>query len=392
MKIHEYQAKDLLKTYGIPIPKGITIKNKEDAIKAWESLNKANLVVKAQIHSGGRGKAGGIRIVNTRKELEEYVSHLLGSTLFTEQTGDEGKPVEYLLIEEAVEFKKELYLGFTVDRSRACISMILSSEGGIEIEKVAASTPEKVVVENIEPLLGLKDFYITRALVSAGIDAKYFRKIALVAKGLYRLFIEKDCSLAEINPLVITANDELLAVDAKINFDDNALFRHPGILSLRDYKQENPLETEAAKYNLNYIKLKGNVGCMVNGAGLAMATMDLIKLVGAEPANFLDVGGGATSNMVKEGLKILVSDKDVKVIFINIFGGILRCDTLANGVVEAARELHIELPIVIRLEGTNVEEGKRILKEAGLKFITALDMGEAAVKVAELLGKKEING
>jgi len=386
MKIHEYQAKNLLKSYGIPIPKGMIAKNKKDALSIWEDMKGIPLVVKAQIHSGGRGKAGGVKIVNKKEELIDYVSTLIGSVLYTEQAGKDGMPVECVLVEEALKFKKELYLGFTIDRARACISMLVSSEGGIEIEKVAGQSPEKVIVENIEPLLGLRDFQLTRTFLLANIDFKYLRKLSSISKSLYRLFIEKDCSLAEINPLVITEDDEIVAVDAKINFDDNALFRHPEILSLRDYTQENPLEVEAAKYNLNYIKLKGNVGCMVNGAGLAMATMDLIKLVGAEPANFLDVGGGATSEMVKEGFKILLSDKDVKVIFINIFGGILRCDTLARGIVEAAKELHVELPIVIRLEGTNVEDGKRILSESGLSLITARDMGEAAYKVAGALG------
>ena len=386
MKIHEYQAKNLLKSYGIPIPKGMIAKNKKDALSIWEDMKGIPLVVKAQIHSGGRGKAGGVKIVNKKEELIDYVSTLIGSVLYTEQAGKDGMPVECVLVEEALKFKKELYLGFTIDRARACISMLVSSEGGIEIEKVAGQSPEKVIVENIEPLLGLRDFQLTRTFLLANIDFKYLRKLSSISKSLYRLFIEKDCSLAEINPLVITEDDEIVAVDAKINFDDNALFRHPEILSLRDYTQENPLEVEAAKYNLNYIKLKGNVGCMVNGAGLAMATMDLIKLVGAEPANFLDVGGGATSEMVKEGFKILLSDKDVKVIFINIFGGILRCDTLARGIVEAAKELHVELPTVIRLEGTNVEDGKRILSESGLSLITARDMGEAAYKVAGALG------
>ncbi len=388
MKIHEYQAKHLLKAYGIPIPEGMTAKDREDAINVWEKMKGVPLVVKAQVHSGGRGKAGGIKIVKTKEELVDTVSGLIGATFYTEQTGGNGLPVGCVLIEKSLQFTKELYLGFTIDRARACISMIISAEGGMEIEKVANKMPEKVVVENIEPLLGIRDFQITRALLSAGIDLKHSKKLNVISKALYRLFIEKDCLLAEINPLVITHDDDIVALDAKINFDDNALFRHPEILSLRDYTQENPLEVEAAKYSLNYIKLKGNVGCMVNGAGLAMATMDLIKLVGAEPANFLDVGGGATSHMVKEGFKILLSDKDVKVIFINIFGGILRCDTLARGIVEAAKELHVKLPIVIRLEGTNVEEGKRILKESGLSFITAKDMGEAAFQVATALGLK----
>lgn len=386
MKIHEYQAKNLLKEYNIETPKGRTATDCEEALRVWEDMRGIPLVVKAQVHSGGRGRAGGIRVVKSKDELKDYVLGLIGSMLYTEQSGGEGRPVDCVLIEETIDVKKEFYLGFTIDRSNACISMIVSSEGGVEIERVAADSPEKVVVQNIEPLLGLRDFQVTRALLSAGIELNYTRKITPIARGLYRLFTDKDCSLAEINPLVITKEDEIIALDAKINFDDNALFRHPDILLLRDYRQENPLEVEASKYNLNYIKLKGSVGCMVNGAGLAMATMDLIKLVGAEPANFLDVGGGATSKMVEEGLKILASDRDVKVIFINIFGGILRCDTLARGVVDATKQLKIALPVIIRLEGTNVDEGRRILAESGLSFTVARDMGEAAIKVAEVLG------
>lgn len=387
MKIHEYQAKDLLKQFNIPIPKGFLAKNLEDALKAWEGLNNTPLVVKAQVHSGGRGKAGGVRVVYSKDELLEFVSKILGSILITEQSGHEGKPVDAVLIEEAIEAQREIYIAFTLNRSKSCISMLISPEGGIEIEKIAASSPEKILIQDVEPLIGLRNFQVLRLLLKMGIDIKQARNITEIAMSLYRLFIEKDCSLAEINPLVITHRGDLFALDAKINFDDNALFRHPEILSLRDYNQENRLEIEASRFNLNYIKLKGNVGCMVNGAGLAMATMDLIKLVGAEPANFLDVGGGATSGMVKEGLKILVSDKDVRVIFINIFGGILRCDTLAQGVVEAAQELEIKMPIVIRLEGTNVDEGRRVLNESKLTFIPAKDMGEAALLVKEALNK-----
>ncbi|HOJ71538.1 MAG TPA: ADP-forming succinate--CoA ligase subunit beta [Syntrophorhabdaceae bacterium] len=385
MKIHEYQAKNLLKEYKIPIPKGSVARDVHESLKIWDDMTGIPVVVKAQVHSGGRGKAGGVRVINSREELKDYASSLIGSIIYTEQTGGDGKPVDCILIEEALDIKKELYLGFTIDRSHACISMIASAEGGVEIEKVALASPDRVVVQNIDPLLGLRDFQVIRTLLKTGMHIKIVRKIGAIANALYKLFIEKDCSLAEINPLVITEKDEIVALDAKINFDDNALFRHPDIASLRDYNQENPLEVEATRYNLNYIKLKGNVGCMVNGAGLAMATMDLIKFVGAEPANFLDVGGGATSKMIEEGLKILVSDRDVKVILINIFGGILRCDTLATGVVEAAQHLNIHMPIIIRLEGTNVEEGRRILAGSNLKFTVARDMGEAAEKVAEAL-------
>jgi len=389
MKIHEFQAKQLFNAYNIPIPKGQIAKSTEEISQAVEDSGVFPLVIKAQVHAGGRGKGGGIKIIHTIEEATKVASELLGKTLITPQTGEEGKPVKHLLVEEALDVEKEIYLGITVDRIKACITVLASAEGGMEIEKIAAGSPEKLFVENVDPGIGLRSFQANRIFFSLGLDPSLSRKMSGIILNLYRLFIDKDCSLAEINPLVITKAGDLVALDAKINIDDNALYRHPDIASLRDLNQENPLEVEASKYNLNYIKLKGNVGCMVNGAGLAMATMDLIKHVGAAPANFLDVGGGATSRMVSEGLKILLSDSDVKVIFINIFGGILRCDTLAEGVVEAARQLEIKLPMVIRLEGTNVETGRQIFAGSGLAFTVATGMGDAAEKVAEALNSVE---
>ncbi len=389
MKIHEYQAKALFHDYGIPIPRGIVATTVSEAVRAGSTFGRFPLVVKSQIHAGGRGKGGGIRVVADGTELERAASDLLGRRLVTPQTGEEGKPVRTLLIEDALETAQELYLGIVVDRGKACPVVLASAEGGMEIERLAVESPEKVITEAIDPAVGLRPFQANRIFFRLNLDGALLRKVTGLIVGLYRLFIEKDCSLAEINPLVVTKGGDLVALDGKVNLDDNALYRHPDMKGLRDISQENPLEVEAGKYNLNYIKLKGNVGCMVNGAGLAMATMDLIKLVGAEPANFLDVGGGATSEMVREGLKILLYDPDVKVIFINIFGGILRCDTLAKGVVEAAQELSITLPMVVRLEGTNVETGRKILADSGLTFTVAQGMKDAAQKVAEALRKEE---
>lgn len=385
MKIHEFQAKTLFHDYAIPIPRGIVAKTVNDAVQAGTTLGRFPLVVKSQIHAGGRGKGGGIRVVADPAELEKAALDLLGKRLVTPQTGEEGKPVQTLLIEEALEIVRELYLGIVIDRGKACPVVLASAEGGMEIEKLAAESPEKVITEEIDPVVGLRPFQANRVFFGLNLEGTFLRKVTGLIVGLYRLFIEKDCSLVEINPLVVTRGGELVALDGKINIDDNALYRHPDMRGLRDISQENPLEVEANKYNLNYIKLRGNVGCMVNGAGLAMATMDLIKLVGAEPANFLDVGGGATTEMVREGLKILLYDPDVKVIFVNIFGGILRCDTLARGVVEAAQELAITLPMVVRLEGTNVDVGRRILAESGLTFTVAQGMKDAAEKVAQAL-------
>jgi succinyl-CoA synthetase beta subunit len=385
MKIHEYQAKELFKSYNIPIPRGAVAKTPEEAFHIAEQIGMGPYVLKAQVHAGGRGQAGGIRVVNDLEEIRKIARNMLGKRLTTRQTDAEGKPVQALLVEEALAGTKEIYLGIVIDRQKACPVVLASAEGGVEIEKIAAENPEKLIREEIDPCVGLCLFQVKKIFYALGLDGEFSKEISKTVANLYRLFYEKDCSLAEINPLVLIKDGRCVALDGKLNFDDNALYRHPDIKGLRDIHQENALEVEASKYNLNYIKLNGTVGCMVNGAGLAMATMDLIKLVGAEPANFLDVGGGATKETVKEGFKILLFDKDVTMIFINIFGGILRCDILARGVVEAAKELVIRLPIVIRLEGTNVEEGRRILTTSGLSLMIADDLKDAVGKIEETL-------
>ena len=385
MKIHEYQAKEILKSYGVPVPKGRVAETPEEARKIAEEIGGKTIVVKAQIHAGGRGKGGGVRAVGHPEEAEKASKEILGMTLVTHQTGPAGRIVRKVLVEEGVDVKEELYLGVVIDRSRACPVVMASREGGVEIEKVAAESPEKIVKEWIDPSAGFRPFQANQISYELGLEPGQVGKMRSILFGLYKVFYEKDCLLAEINPLVLTRGGEFIALDAKMNFDDNGLFRHKDIASLRDLNEEAPLEVEASRYNLNYIKLDGNVGCMVNGAGLAMATMDIIKVVGAEPANFLDVGGGATTEMVKNGFKILMSDPGVKVVFINIFGGILRCDTLAKGVTEAVREVNVNVPVVVRLEGTNVEEGRRILNESGLNFTVAIGMKDGAEKVAEAL-------
>jgi succinyl-CoA synthetase beta subunit len=385
MKIYEYQAKGLFRTYGIAVPNGAVARSPQEAVEAGKDIGTVPLVIKAQIHAGGRGKAGGVKIIDNLEEVAEVASGLLGTRLVTPQTGAEGRPVSSLLIEEMLGVDREFYIGLTIDRARASVVLLGSAEGGMDIEKKAAETPEKVLSEWIDPGVGLRPFQVSRFCYALGLDGKVMKQMSAVVGGMYRLFVDKDCSHVEINPLVLTQEGRLVALDGKINFDDNALFRHPDVASLRDPSQEDPLEVEASRQNLNYIKLRGSVGCMVNGAGLAMATMDLIKLTGAEPANFLDVGGGATAQMVRAGLRILISDPDVRVVLINIFGGILRCDTLAKGVTEAARELDIKAPVVIRLEGTNVELGRQILAESGLAFHAAGSMKEAGEMVQRLL-------
>lgn len=385
MKIHEYQAKEILRGYGVPVPKGGVAETPGEARKIAEEIGSKTIVVKAQIHAGGRGKGGGIRVVSSPEEAEKAAKEILGMTLVTHQTGPAGRVVRKVLVEEGMEIKEELYLGVVIDRSRACPVIMASREGGVEIEKVAAESPEKIVKEWVEPYVGLRPFQVNKIGYGLGLDPGQVGRLRNVVSGLYKTFFEKDCLLAEINPLVLTGSGDFIALDAKMNFDDNGLFRHKEIAALRDLNEEAPLEIEASKYNLNYIKLDGNVGCMVNGAGLAMATMDIIKVFGAEPANFLDVGGGATTEMVKNGFKILMSDPAVRVVFINIFGGILRCDTLAKGVTEAVKEVKVDVPVVVRLEGTNVEEGRRILKESGLNFTVASGMQEGAQKVVEAL-------
>lgn len=385
MKIHEYQAKSIFNEFGIPVPEGSMAKSPEMAWEIAASLGRGKIIIKAQVHAGGRGKAGGVRVVDTPEEAEKTAEEMLGMRLVTPQTGPSGKVVRKILVEKGVDIRSEFYLGATIDRQERCVVMMGSEAGGVEIEKVAHKTPEKILREWVDPAVGFRPFQASRLAFGLNLPSSLVRKGAGVISALYRLFVQLDCSLVEINPLVITGQEELVALDGKINFDDNGLFRHRNIEGLRDIHEEEPLEVEASRYNLNYIKLDGNVGCMVNGAGLAMATMDMIKLVGGEPANFLDVGGGATSDMVKHGLRIILADPNVKAILINIFGGILRCDTLAKGLVEAAKEVAIGVPVVIRLEGTNVEEGRRILTESGLNFITAVDMNEAAQKVLSVL-------
>lgn len=387
MKIHEYQGKEILKSYGVPVPKGGVAATPEEARKIADGIDGRPLVIKAQIHAGGRGKGGGVRVVKSPEEAEKAAKEILGMTLVTHQTGPSGKVVRKALVEEGVNIKEELYLGMVIDRSRECPVIMASREGGMEIEKIAAESPVKIVKEWIEPSVGLRPFQLNKIGYGLGLEPGQVGKLRGVVSGLYKAFYEKDCLLAEINPLVLTGSGDFIALDAKFNFDDNGLFRHKEIAALRDLNEEAPLEVEASKFNLNYIKLDGSVGCMVNGAGLAMATMDIIKVLGAEPANFLDVGGGATSEMVKNGFRILMSDPAVKVVFINIFGGILRCDTLAKGVTEAVSEVKVNVPVVVRLEGTNVEEGRRILKESGLNFTVASGMQEGAQKVVEALKK-----
>jgi succinyl-CoA synthetase beta subunit len=385
MKIHEYQAKELFRKYRIPVPTGGVAFSVEEACKAAAGLGGWPVVVKAQIHAGGRGKGGGVKLARSAEEVREAAGRILGMTLVTHQTGPEGRLVRKLLVEQGLSIAKELYLSIVPDRATAKIVIIASEAGGMDIEEVAARSPEKIIKAFVNPLLGLQAYHCRQLAFGLNLSPAAVKSFTPMVQSLYRLFLEYDCSLVEINPLVLTTEESLIALDAKITLDDNALFRHKDILEFRDLDEENPLEVEASKFNLNYINLDGNVGNMVNGAGLAMATMDIIKLAGAEPANFLDVGGGASAEMVENGFRIILSDKNVKGILINIFGGILRCDTLARGVVEAATKTGIQVPVVVRMEGTNVEEGRRILAESGLNLITAADLRDAAKKVAEIV-------
>jgi len=381
MKIHEYQAKQMMSTYNIPVPKGGVAKTPDEAKEVASKISGNRFVIKAQIHAGGRGKGGGIKTANSPAEVEKVAKAMLGSRLVTAQTSSEGKLVSKLLVEEAGDISHEMYLGITVDRSKESPVIITSKEGGMEIEELAKQSPEKIIKEWVDLGVGLRPFQISKISFVLELDSSLKKPFTQIIGNLYKLFIDKDCSLAEINPLVVTREGQLIALDAKLNFDDNALYRHKDVVEMRDILEEEPLEVEASKYNLNYIKMNGNVGCMVNGAGLAMATMDLIKLAGGMPANFLDVGGGATVEMVRNGLKILVSDPGVKAILINIFGGILRCDTLAKGLIQASSEIKLDVPMVIRMEGTNVDIGRKLLNESGLKLIVAETMKEAAQKV-----------
>jgi succinyl-CoA synthetase beta subunit len=384
MKIHEYQGKGILKKYGVAVPRGEMAESREEAERVAKSLFDAGatgVVVKAQIHAGGRGKGGGVKIANSVQETGDLAAKILGMTLITHQTGPEGRVVRRLLIEETLPIEKELYLGILVDRAEGKPVFMASAAGGMDIEQVAAETPEKILKQHIDPGMGLEPFQARKIAFALGLKPQQINPAVQFLTGLYRAFLETDASLVEINPFVSCTDGRLFALDAKLNFDDNALFRHPDIRELRDITEEDPLEVEASKYSLNYIKLDGTVGCMVNGAGLAMATMDIIKYAGGMPANFLDVGGGANAEQVTHAFEILLSDKNVKAVLINIFGGILRVDTLATGVVEAANKTHIQLPIVLRLEGTNVEAGREILKQSGLNFIVAETMKDAAEKV-----------
>ena len=381
MKIHEYQAKQIARTYDIPVPKGGVAQTAEEAKVVALQIGEKRFVVKAQIHAGGRGKGGGIRTADSPEGVEQLARTMLGSRLVTPQTGPEGKKVHKVLVEEAMDVAQEMYLGITVDRGRECPVIITSKEGGMEIEELARRSPEEIVKEWVDPGVGLRPFQLAKISFALALEANLRGPFNQLVGNLYRLFVEKDCSLAEINPLVVNRKGEMVALDAKLNLDDNALYRHQELAEMRDLLEEDPLEVEASKHNLNYIKLDGNVGCMVNGAGLAMATMDMIKLAGGMPANFLDVGGGATVEMVKSGLKILVSDPNVRAILVNIFGGILRCDTLVQGLIEAASEIELHVPLVIRMEGTNVEIGRKLLNESGLKLTVAQTMKEAAQKV-----------
>ncbi len=383
MKIHEFQAKQILKQYGVAIPRGEVAETAAKAAEIAQKLGGA-VVLKAQIHAGGRGKGGGIKVAKSPEEAQALAEKMIGMTLVTHQTGPQGKRVKRLLVEEALGVAKELYLGIVIDRARECPVVMASTEGGMEIEKVAAEHPELIFKEWIDPAAGLAGFQARKLAFKLGLGGETFKQAVKFLLSLYRAFQSSDASLAEINPLVVTAQGNVLALDAKMNFDDNAVPRHPDIQALRDLDEEEPLEVEASKYSLNYIKLDGNVGCMVNGAGLAMATMDIIKYSGGMPANFLDVGGGVTEEAVTNAFKILVADKDVKAALVNIFGGIVRCDMIASGIVKAARELGTKIPIVVRLEGTNVELGKQILKDSGLAFTPAASMKEAAEKVVAL--------
>jgi len=381
MKIHEYQAKELLRNFGVAVPRGIVVRIPEEAEKAARELGTDTVVVKAQIHAGGRGKAGGVKLAKSPEEARKIASEMLGMRLVTHQTGPEGREVKTLLIEEGLPIDREFYLGITLDRQQGRNVFMASAAGGMDIEEVAAKMPEKILKETINPAVGFRPFQARKLAFGIGIPSELINQAVNFMLKLYEAYEKMDASLVEINPFLLTKDNRLIALDAKVNFDDNALFRHKEYLELRDFNEEDPLEIEASKYDLNYIKLDGDIGCMVNGAGLAMATMDIIKLHGGEPANFLDVGGGASQERVEQAFRILLADKNVKAVLINIFGGIVRTDMVARGVVEAARQLDIKIPVVVRLEGTNVEEGNRIIAESGLNFVVASNMSDAAQKV-----------
>jgi succinyl-CoA synthetase beta subunit len=381
MKIHEYQAKEILRQFGVPTPRGHACFSVAEAEQAARELGGAVWVVKAQIHAGGRGKGGGVKVARSAQEVRDHAGKILGMQLVTHQTGADGQTVKRLLIEEGANIAKEYYVGMVIDRSKQRVVLMASSEGGMEIEEVAAHTPEKIHKVWIDPLAGLTDAEADSVARQIGIPAAAIAQARACLQGLYRAFVEKDAMLAEINPLVLTADQRVIALDAKINFDSNALYRHPEIVALRDLDEEDPAEVEASKFDLSYIALDGNIGCLVNGAGLAMATMDIIKLYGGMPANFLDVGGGASKEKVTEAFKLMLKNPKLRAILVNIFGGIMKCDVIAEGVVAAAREVHLKVPLVVRLEGTNVDLGKQILAESGLPIIAANNMADAAQKV-----------
>ena len=388
MKIHEYQGKEIFRNAGVPVPDGFPAFNVDEAVNAFENLGSEKVVVKAQIHAGGRGKGGGVKLVNGCEEVRKTADEILGMNLITHQTGPEGQLVQRLLIEETSDIARELYAGIVLDRSSSKFVFMVSSEGGVEIEKVAAETPEKIVKEWITPNEDLKPYQARKLAFALGLEGVQVKHAVKTFLSLWKVFKTYDCSLMEINPLVVTASDEVIALDSKINFDDNALFRHTDVQEMRDFSEEEPSEVEADKYNLNYIKLDGEVGCMVNGAGLAMATMDIIKLHGGEPANFLDVGGVANAETVAHGFKIILSDKNVKSILINIFGGIVRCDRVAQGVIDALAQVEVNIPVVIRLEGTNAEAARELLQNSEQKFIVAESLADAAEKAVKALGQE----
>ena len=380
MNFHEYQAKEIFASYGIPVPAGLVARTADEAVKAAEELGGNMWVVKAQVHAGGRGKAGGVKLAKDLDEVKQYATNMLGMTIKTYQTGGMALPVNEVLITEAADIKKELYLSLLVDRANKCLSFVVSAEGGVEIEEVARTTPELIHTVTVENVEGLFPYECRKVGFDMGLDSKQVRQLTGIMLGLHKMFHEKDLALVEVNPLIIDGNDNVVALDAKIAIDDNALFRHKKLAALRDSSQEDPAEAKAQEHELNYIKLDGNIACMVNGAGLAMATMDVIKLKGGEPANFLDVGGGATAERVATAFKIILSDKNVESILVNIFGGIVRCDLIAQGIISAIKEVGVKQPIIVRLEGTNVTKGKELLEQSGLAVIAADDLDDAANK------------
>ncbi len=385
MNIHEYQGKEILRKYGVSVPNGKVAFTVEEAVEAAKELGTEVCVIKAQIHAGGRGKAGGVKVAKNLEEVRTYANEILGKTLVTHQTGPEGKEVKRLLIEEGCDIKKEYYVGLVLDRATSRAVLMASEEGGTEIEEVAANTPEKIFKEEIDPVLGLMPYQARRIAFNINIPHDLVNQAVKFMIGLYNAYIENDCSIAEINPLVVTGDGKVMALDAKLNFDSNALYRQKDIVEYRDLEEEDPKEIEASKHDLSYISLDGNIGCMVNGAGLAMSTMDIIKHYGGDPANFLDVGGGATAEKVTEAFKIILSDANVKGIFVNIFGGIMKCDVIAEGVVEAAKQVGLQVPLVVRLEGTNVDLGKKILNESGLNIVSAESMADGAERIVSLV-------